>query len=122
MARLPTFQLSGGYALRGIAATVALGVGGGIVLAILLSFFPFFGFFGFFLMYGLGYLIGEGLSAAVNRRRGRPYQYMAGAATLIATSPILVGTLAFGSLSLSSLFTLVGIVIAVAVAAGRLRP
>ena len=120
MARLPTFQLSGGYALRGIAATVALGIGGGIVLAILLGLFPFLGFLFFFLMYGLGYGIGEGLSAAVNRRRGRPYQYMAGGAALIASTPII--GVALGSLSVSSLFTLVGVVIAVAVAAGRLRP
>ena len=120
--QLPTHQISVSYMARGIAATLSLGVVGGIALAFLQALFPFVGFLFFFLMFGLGHLIGEGLSSAVNRRRGRPYQYMAGGAVLIATLPMIVGILLFGTLSLSSLFALAGIAVAVSVAVRRLAP
>ena len=120
--QLPTHQISASYMARGIAATLSLGVVGGIALAFLQALIPAIGFLFFFLMFGLGHLIGEGLSSAVNRRRGRPYQYMAAGAVLIATLPMIVGILVFGTLSLSSLFTLAGIAVAVSVAVRRLAP
>jgi hypothetical protein len=99
---------------------MGLGVVGFIALRVIAFALPFAGFFFFFTMMGLGYVMGEGVSAAVNKRRGRPYQYMALAAVLIATSMHLI--IALLSLSIGSLFTFGGIAIAGAFAWRRLEP
>ncbi len=123
LARLPTYQVSASYAARGIGAMVGLGIAGGLVLLLVRSVLgSFAGFLFFFLMFGLGYALGEGVSAAVNRRRGKPYQYMAAGAVLIAASPILISLLLSLSISIGALFTLAGVVAAVAVAMSRLAP
>jgi len=118
--RLPTYQVSAGYISRGAGAARGLGVAGFIALRVIAFALPFAGFFFFFTMMGLGYVMGEGVSAAVNKRRGRPYQYMALAAVLIATSMHLI--IALLSLSIGSLFTFGGIAIAGAFAWRRLEP
>jgi hypothetical protein len=118
--RIPTYQISTSYYARGIAAAVGMGVAGWLALFIMDSFIPFAGFFFFILMGGLGYAIGEGVGAAVNQRRGRPYQYMAVAGVLIATAPIAIASL-FG-FGLGSLFNLLGVGIAVVVAWARGAP
>ena len=118
--RLPTYQVSASYISRGVGAAMGLGVAGFIALRVIAFALPFVGFFFFFTMMGLGYVMGEGVSAAVNKRRGRPYQYMALAAVLIATSMHLI--IALFSLSIGSLFTFGGIAIAGAFAWRRLEP
>jgi hypothetical protein len=118
--RLPTYQVSASYVTRGVGAAIGLGVAGFIALRVIAFALPFVGFFFFFMMMGLGYVMGEGVSAAVNKRRGRPYQYMALAAVLSATSTHLL--IALFSLSIGSLFTFGGIAIAGAFAWRRLEP
>jgi hypothetical protein len=118
--RLPTFQVSREYYVKGIAAAVGLGIAGGIALAVLMAVVPAAGFFFFILMGGLGYALGEGVGYAVNRRRGRPYQYMALGAVLLATAPLSLDALF--SLSFGALIALVGIGISLSVAWQRRAP
>ncbi len=76
---LPTFELD--------VATYARAVGAGVVLAGVtgvvwgLIFFDLFRlpFLPWVAAIGIGYLIGEGISTSVNRKRGRYLQYIAGA-------------------------------------------
>ncbi len=116
--RLPTYQISRAYYAKGIAAAIGLGLAGLVVLVVLFSIVPFArGFFFFIVMGGLGYAIGEGVGKAVNKRRGRPYQYMALAGALLATAPFGInGLIAF---NIGALFDLGGVAIAAFVAWGR---
>lgn len=118
--RLPTHEVSTSYVARGVAAAIGMGLAGGVALIIVLRVVPGAGFFFFFLMLGLGYAIGQGVGAAVNRRRGRAYQYMALGATLLATAPVSVTSLA--SLSFGGLIDLAGVAVAAVVAWHRLAP
>ena len=118
-AGLPTHQLSPNYLLRGLAAMVGLGLAGGVALSIL-SAVPGLGLFRLLLMMGLGYVAGEGIGAAVNRRRGRPYQLMAAGAVAMALSFFLLPSLVVGGRL--DLFALLGGLLAMAIAVGRLRP
>ena len=119
-ARSPVFQISREYYVKGIAAAIGLGFAGLIALSLLLTLIPGAGFLFFFLMGGLGYGIGEGLGYAVNRRRGRPYQYMALGGVLLATAPIALGSIF--TLSFGALINLVGVGIALSVAWQRRAP
>ena len=117
-ARLPTYRVSRSYVARGIAAAVGLGLAGGVALGLVRLLFG--GFFFFAIMIGLGYALGEGVGRAVNRRRGRAYQYMALGAVLLATSPLALPALF--SFSVGSAFALAGVAAAALVAWHRLAP
>ena len=117
---LPTYRVSRGYLARGVAAAVGMGIAGAIGLRVIALVVPFAGFFFFLIMAGLGYLMGEGVGAAVNRRRGRAYQLMALGAVVIAMGTELVFALL--NLSTGSLFTLMGFGLAALVAWSRLQP
>ena len=117
---LPTHAVSTSYLTRGVAAAVGAGVAGFIALQLLYAFFPLAGFFTFFVMLGLGYALGEAVSVAVNRRRGRTYQWMALGSVALATLPTLVDAL--GDLSVGGLFRLAAVGVAMAVAWSRLAP
>lgn len=82
--RIPTFDVSASYLTRAIVAGVAIAVAGGVLFAILDSFLFTVAFLPTIAVIGLGYAIGEGISLAVNRRRGRRLQYVAGGSMLIA--------------------------------------
>lgn len=119
-APIPTYRISRGLVVRGIAVAVALGLGCFVALSLISSFFNL-GIFFFVLLAGAGYLIGEGVSAAVNRRRGRVYQYIAASGALLATLPVFWSFILLGS-GVSSLFALAGVTAAAYVAANRLAP
>lgn len=119
--QLPTHQAPASYVARGVAAAVGLGLGGAVGLALVLGFFPSAGFFYIPLMMGLGYLMGEGIGAAVNRRRGRPYQYVALLAVALATSPVWLSADS-GVLSIGGLIRLGGVICAALIAWRRLEP
>ena len=73
-------------------------------------------------MVGFGYAVGEGTSAAVNRRRGRPYQALAlGAVSFALGVSLLASLLLNGHIAIGP-FELLGGVIALVVAASRLQP
>ena len=115
--RLPTYQVSASYYARGIGAAVGLGLLGSAGLFGVFAVFPAAGFFFFFVMAGLGYAIGEGVGTAVNKRRGRPYQYMALGGVLLATAPVTLVSIFV--LSLAALFNLAGVAVAGSVAWSR---
>ena len=118
--QLPMYQVSASYYLRGIAAAVGSGLAALVTLSLIFTYLPFGGFF-FVIFMGLaGYAVGEAVGAAVNKRRGRPYQYMALSGALLATLPWLWFGLT--SLSIAGAFNLIGVGIALMVAWARRAP
>ena len=117
---LPTHAVSVSYVTRGATAALGAGAVGFIALQLFFRLFPFGGFFTFFVMLGLGYVLGEAVSMAVNRRRGRTYQWMALGSVALATLPFLVSGLA--DFSIGGLFRLAAIGVAMTVAWSRLSP
>ena len=118
---LPTFELG--------VVTYARAVGAGVVLAGVtgvvwgLIFFDLFRlpFLPWVAAIGIGYLIGEGISASANRKRGRYLQYIAGAC--MGLSYVVAGLVTqeiFAYIFQSLLFLMV-LGIGVFVAAGRVR-
>ena len=121
--RIPTLDVTTSYYSRAIAAAVGIsiaGIIGLIILAVLLRQTPL-GFVGGYLFWGalagIGYLMGRGVSLAVNRKRGLGLQWIAGGATgatfVISTTLIGVG--------LSSLLGIFALVAAIYLASRELR-
>lgn len=77
---LPIFQISPAYYLRALGAGLGMALMGGTLWGIL----PTLGFLSFFIVLGAGYLVGEAVSLAVNRKRGRWLQAVAGTSFLLA--------------------------------------
>lgn len=77
---LPVFQVGPLLYLRAAATGLALAVAAGLVW----SMVPFGGFFSFFLSPFAGYVIGEGMSRAANRRQSRVLKVLAGSNLLLA--------------------------------------
>lgn len=81
--RLPTYRLSPVYYLRALGAAILLAAGTGLAWGFIKSFLPF-GFFNILLGAAVGYGIAEGLSLAVNRKRGISLCIIAGTAVIVA--------------------------------------
>ena len=113
--RLPTFELSGGTYLRAVSAGVVLAAAVGALWGFL--FFQLFSipFLPWVATIGVGYIIGEGISVAVNRKRGRSLQYVAGACMVL--SYVVAGFVS--QVIFLTPFFLLALVIAIFVAAGR---
>ena len=89
----PTFDVNSVYLARAIGASAALGAAGGIMFK-LLSLLPFLAvgggrlggvsFWQAIAFAGIGYMIGEGVSIAVNRKRGRNLKLVASAGVFLA--------------------------------------
>ncbi len=119
--RTPTFDVTPVYYARAVAAAVGVGVGGVIALLLLSFLLSPLGLAGFYLRWfalvGVGYLMGSGVNWAVNRKRSRGLQWVAGVgvvATFLVVSPFL-------GLALNSLFGLLALGAAVYVAVNQLR-
>ncbi|MFH1560741.1 MAG: B-box zinc finger protein [Chloroflexota bacterium] len=117
--RVPTFELD--------TMTFVKAVGTGAVLAGVTGFLWGLLFFDLFRLpflpwiatIGIGYLVGEGISVSVNRKRGRYLQYIAGASMVLSYAVAgLVSPLVF-VFTFPDIFFLVILVIGVFVAAGR---
>ena len=111
--KLPTFDVSPAYYARAIGAGMALAMASGLGIFLMtrllhLSLFP-----ALLALVAGGYLIGEGISLSVNRKRSRGLQYIAGGSVL-ATSLI-------SGFPLTDIYGLLALVAAVYVAASRLR-
>ena len=119
--RIPTFDVSPVFYARAVAAAVGIGVSGVIGLLLLSVLLSPMGPAGFYLRWlslvGVGYLMGGGVSLAVNRKRSRGLQWIAGVAvgvTYLAVAPFL-------GIALNSLFGLLAVAAAVYVAVSQLR-
>ncbi len=124
--RLPQYELSAPFLARGAAAALISGaVVGGLWGALL----PFgvISFFGLLMGLGVGYVIGEAVAVATNRKVGPPLQVLAGVGVIIAylvRSAILAS--AFRGVEMRDIITndffgLLALIVAVVVAVGRVR-
>jgi hypothetical protein len=117
--RLPTYHIPATFLLRGLGAALMAGAVLGLLWRLL---FPSgFGFFyGFLVALGLGYVVGESVSLATNRKSGPPLQVVAAAGVVVA---YLVRNLLSGEgvIPTNDLFGYIVVGVGVAVAIGRLR-
>ncbi len=112
--RLPIFEVSPLHYVRAILTGGGLGIGLGILWALLGASVPF----GYLLIpLGIGFAIGEGISLAVNRKRGRGLQIVAGLCVL--ASFVVSG--AIRSWLFLDIYTLLGLAVALLLAVSRLR-
>ena len=124
--RLPTYNISTAFLARGAGAALAAGVVLGGLWGIFLPFQPSF-FFGLLVGLGLGYAVGESVSAATNRKAGPPLQAIAVVGVVVAylvRSAILAS--AFRNVDLADvltedLFGWITVGLGVVVAMGRVR-
>lgn len=116
--KLPTYDVTAGYIVRGVAAGVGIGILGGLILGIVGAFTNlFFIPYVFTLaMVGLGYLVGEGISRATNKKRGQPLVIAAAVGVLAAFAIVT----AFSGLQLNP-FDLIALGIAIFLAIQRVR-
>jgi hypothetical protein len=116
--KLPQFEVGPVYLLRGAAAAAATGAALGAVWGALLP--GRIGFYGLFLAAFIGYLIAEAVSAATRRKAGTPLQVVAAGGAVAA---YLVRNLVAGDspLPTDDLFGYIALIVAGAVAIGRLR-
>lgn len=117
--RLPTFELGPMTITKAVGAGAALAGVTGFLWGLLFADLFRLPFLPWVATIGIGYLIGEGISVAVNRKRGRYLQYIAGASMGLSygvaglvSPPLFVYTF-------QNLLFLVILVIGVFVAAGR---
>ena len=80
----PTFDVTGIYLARAIGAAVALGVAGGIIFKLLSLLLGGVSFWQAIAFAGIGYMVGEGISVAVNRKRGRRLKLVASGGVFLA--------------------------------------
>ena len=119
-ALLPTFQLPFNYLLRGIVGMLALGFLGGIGIY-LIGALVYMGLFMILMMIGFGYIVGEGISLSVNRKRGRQLQFLSVVSVLIALVMYSFLEFLFEGVLLINVFNLVGFGLSALVATSRLR-
>lgn len=79
------------------ARATAAGVGSALAVGLLWGVIPSFGFFGFLIAGGVGYLIGEAMTRAANRRRSRPLLAVACGCVVLAYLLSLVAPLLLSS-------------------------
>lgn len=104
--RLPTFQVSYVHYAKAVGASLGLALLGGLGSPYLIRWLPF-GFYAWVLIIiALGYVYGQAISLAVNRKRGTGLQVIAGGSLLL--SYIISSAIApwFGGLGLLSLLGL----------------
>jgi len=118
---IPTFDVTPAIYARAIAAAVAIGGIGATGLVLVSILLAPLGITGYYLRWlaliGLGYLMGRGIEAAVNKKRGRPLQWVAGIAMVgvfLVVSPIV-------GLAINSFFGLIALGFAVYTAVHQLR-
>jgi len=124
--RLPQYDISAAYLLRGLAAALVVGAVLGGLWGVLLPFRVSF-FFGLLVGFGLGYGVGEAISAATNRKVGVPLQALAAGGVVLAyvvRGAILASGLrnvSFVEVVTEDVFGYIVVVLGVVVAMGRLR-
>ena len=108
---LPTFRVTTRHYIYAGLVSLGLGVVGGGMLAIL-SLVGLSLLLRLFLMVGIGYVVGEGVSAVTNHKRGIGLQVVAGGGVVVSA---IIGVTSVGDL----IFSIFPLAIAVFVAARR---
>ena len=85
--RIPTYDVTRPVLARAIAAGVVLGIASGLAAGFISLLLPIF-LLELAAIVAVGYLIGEGISVAANRKRGRSLKFVASGSTLIALTTI----------------------------------
>jgi hypothetical protein len=119
--RLPVYYIGPTTYLRAVSAgTVLAGVSGSLwgLLFFHLLHIPFLPWVA---TIGIGYLVGEGISVAVGRKRGRNLQIIAGACVVLSYVVALFAIAGEFVFIFPDLFFLLVLVIAIWVAADRVR-
>ena len=80
--RLPTYNVSSGYYLKAVGVGLGMAAVCGVLWGLIVIFVPFL-YLNLVLAVGFGYLVGEGISLAVNRKRGTGLAIVAGVAMVI---------------------------------------
>ena len=118
--RLPTFDARPVDILRAVGAALVVGLAVGAVLGFTDALFPLF--LRWLLraagLVGAGYLVGEAVSIATNRKRGGPFQIIA---VLGFVASYAVFELLTPGILVGDLYTIVGFIIGLALAVGRVR-
>lgn len=81
--RLPTYNISAAFMLRGLGAALGVGVVLGAFWGAFLPFGPSF-LFGLLVGLGLGYAVGESVAVVTNRKAGPPLQAVAVLGVVVA--------------------------------------
>ena len=119
--RLPQYELSIAYVARGLGAALVVGAVAGAIWGVI----PF-GFIGLMVGGGAGYVIGEAVSIATNRKVGVQVQVLASAGVVLAfvvrgTILISLRNWEIDDILLRDMFGLLAFGLAIFVAVGRLR-
>ena len=120
---LPQFEVSLAYLARGLGAALVVGAVAGAIWGVI----PLgFGFIGLMLGAGVGYVVGESVSVATNRKIGVRVQVIAAVGALLAF--VVRGAILMSlrnwqieDILLYDLFGLLALGLAIVVAVGRLR-
>ena len=118
--KLPTYRVSTVYYLRAVGTALGMALVTGVIWGVINQFIPFF-YLNLLLGAGVGYAIGEVVSLAVNRKRGRGLAAVAGAGVVISylVSILLFFSLPFGLFPI--LLALASVAVGIFVAVTRLR-
>ena len=81
--KLPTYRVSTAYYLRAAGTALGMALVTGVIWGVINQFIPFF-YLNLLLGAGVGYAIGEVVSLAVNRKRGRGLAAVAGTGVVIS--------------------------------------
>ena len=114
--RLPTFDVAGTTLVRAVAVSLVIGIAGGVGFVLLDALLGLVFPVDALAIVGIGYLVGEGTSASVNRKRGRALQFVGAAGMLVAYLIIVSNRPLF-----LDLFGLLGLIAAFYLAVSRFR-
>ncbi len=119
--RLPQYELGIAFGARGLGAALVVGAVAGAIWGVI----PF-GFIGLMVGAGAGYVIGESVSIATNRKVGVPVQVIASAGVVLAfvvRGAVLMSlrNWEIDDILLRDVFGLLALGLAIVVALGRLR-
>jgi len=117
--KLPVFEISTIFYMRAIAAGLATAAVAGAIW----KFIPLGGFFLFFIALVVGYVIGEAVSLAANRKRGPGLQIIAGISVVVSyTVRSLIEAPQQGFLHIfTDVYGLIALILGIIVSVGLLR-
>jgi len=117
--KLPVFEISTIFYMRAIAAGLATAAVAGAIW----KFIPLGGFFLFFMALVVGYVIGEAVSLAANRKRGPGLQIIAGISVVVSyTVRSIIEAPQQGFLHIfTDVYGLIALILGIIVSVGLLR-